>query len=92
MWLEFGCVSRSQGLIEGIFTDRAVRNRKERFMRAIVDAEVCTGCEQCTETCPEVFQMDGDVAVVKVEVVPAEVEDSARQAADECPVEAITIE
>ena len=61
-------------------------------MKAIVDPEICTGCELCVETCPEVFQMDGDVAVSKVDEVPAEAEDCARQAAEECPVEAIKIE
>ena len=61
-------------------------------MRAIVDADICTGCELCTETCPEIFEMDGDLAVAKVDDVPPEVEDAARQAADECPVEAIKLE
>ncbi len=61
-------------------------------MRAKVDADVCTGCELCTQTCPEVFSMKGDVAEAKDADVPSEVEDSCKQAAEECPVEAITIE
>lgn len=61
-------------------------------MKAIVDEELCTGCELCTETCPEVFKMKGDVAVVHADEVPPEVEDSAQEAADDCPVEAISIE
>ncbi len=61
-------------------------------MKVAVDAELCTGCELCTETCPEVFEMKGDVSVAKVKVVPEDSEDCARQAAEECPVEAITIE
>lgn len=60
-------------------------------MRAKVDADVCTGCELCTQTCPEVFSMEGDVAVAKSGDVPSENEDSCRQAAEECPVEAILI-
>jgi len=60
-------------------------------MRAIVDADACTGCELCTQTCPEIYYMNGDVAEAKDIVVPADVEDSCRQAAEECPVEAISI-
>lgn len=61
-------------------------------MRAKVDAELCTGCELCCETCPEVFEMGDDVAVVKVDEVPADAEDCAREAAEDCPSEAIIIE
>jgi ferredoxin len=35
--------------------------------------------------------MEGDVAVAKDIVVPPECEDTCRQAAEECPVEAIII-
>ncbi len=60
-------------------------------MRAKVDADVCTGCELCTQTCPEIFTMSGDVAVAKGGDVASELEDTCRQAAEECPVEAIII-
>lgn len=61
-------------------------------MKAIIDADLCSGCELCTQTCPEVYEMEGDVAVVKVDPIPEELEDSAKEAADDCPVEAIRIE
>ncbi len=61
-------------------------------MKAIVDADLCTACELCTETCPEVFEMGDDVAIVKVDIVPPEAEEATRQAADDCPAEAIIIE
>jgi ferredoxin len=46
----------------------------------------------CAEICPEIFEMRGDVAVAKVEEVPDGLEDTCREAADSCPVEAIFIE
>ncbi len=61
-------------------------------MKAKVDAELCTGCELCVETCPEVFEMGDDIAVVKVDVVPEDAEESCQEAADDCPSEAIIIE
>jgi len=62
-------------------------------MKATVDADLCTGCGLCVDTCPEVFDMgDDDVAVVIADPVPGEVEDTCSQAADDCPVEAITVE
>ncbi len=61
-------------------------------MRAIVDEETCIGCGLCAETCPEVFEMGDDKARTKVDEVPANVMDSCREAAENCPVEAIKIE
>ncbi|OOP56920.1 MAG: ferredoxin [Candidatus Brocadia carolinensis] len=61
-------------------------------MRAKVDPDICTGCELCTQTCPDVFYMKGDVAEAKNADVSSENEDLCRQAAEECPVEAIIIE
>jgi ferredoxin len=61
-------------------------------MKAVVDADLCTGCELCTQTCPDVFEMEDDVAIIKGDEVPADSEDCAKQAAEECPVEAIKIE
>ena len=54
--------------------------------------DTCTACGLCVETCPEVFQMGDDIAIVVVDTVPAGLEDKAQQAADECPVEAIIVE
>ncbi len=52
----------------------------------------CTACGLCVETCPEVFEMGAEIAEVIVDDVPAELEDTVQQAADECPVEAIVTE
>jgi ferredoxin len=61
-------------------------------MKAIVDQDTCTGCGLCPEICPEVFQMQGDTAGVIADPVPAAAEDSAQEAAENCPVDAITVE
>lgn len=54
--------------------------------------EDCIACELCVETCPEVFEMGEEIAQVKVDVVPPELEDKVREAAEACPVEAIVVE
>jgi ferredoxin len=61
-------------------------------MKAIVDEDLCTGCELCTQTCPDVFEMKDDLAVVIAAEIPADAAECAKQAAEECPVEAIKIE
>jgi ferredoxin len=60
-------------------------------MKANVDKDICTSCELCVQTCPEVFRMEGDFAVAFADPVPGDFEKAARQAAEECPVEAISI-
>lgn len=60
-------------------------------MKAIVDENTCTGCGLCVDTCPEVFEMDGDTAKVKLAEIPLALEDSCREAVDGCPVEAISM-
>ena len=60
-------------------------------MKAKVDADTCIGCGLCVSTCPEVYKMEDDKAVVIVAVVPKEAEDACKKAVDECPVTAIAI-
>jgi ferredoxin len=64
---------------------------KESAMKVRIE-DTCTACGLCCDTCPEVFEMGDDMATVIVGEVPKQYEDTARQAADECPVEAIVIE
>ncbi len=54
-------------------------------MKAKVDPDLCTACGLCPEICPDVFELGDDVATVKVPEVPAEAEESCREAAQECP-------
>ena len=61
-------------------------------MKAIVDEEECTGCGLCAEACPEVFELSNDVATVIGDDVPEDAIDTCKQAAEECPVEAISIQ
>ena len=60
-------------------------------MKVKVDPEVCTGCGLCADSCPEVFELSDDVAEVIVDAISPDIEDSARDAVDECPVDAISI-
>jgi len=54
--------------------------------------DTCTACGLCCDTCPEVFEMGDQMATVIADPVPTEHRDTAQQAADECPVEAILVE
>jgi ferredoxin len=63
------------------------------FMKAFVDKETCISCGICPSISPEVFDMEDEgKARSIVDVVPSEAEDSAREAADSCPVNAIIVE
>lgn len=61
-------------------------------MKVRIDKEMCSGDEICVDICPEIFEMKDDVAVAKSEDVPADVQVKCREAAEECPSEAIIIE
>ncbi|AHF10128.1 MULTISPECIES: ferredoxin [Dehalobacter] len=61
-------------------------------MIAYVEKEACIGCGACPAICPDIFEMDDDgLAVTLQEQVPEVLEESAQEAADGCPTEAIII-
>ena len=61
-------------------------------MKVKIDEDLCTACELCVDSVPDVFEMGDDVAIVKVDTVPADLEDDTRDAADSCPADAIIVE
>jgi ferredoxin len=71
-----------------------VRDKKtrRRVMKVKVDKEMCSGDEICVDICPEVFKMEDDVAVTLMDTVPEDLQTKCREAAEECPSEAIIIE
>lgn len=71
---------------------RGPSKREDPTMKATVN-EDCIGCGMCEGTCPDVFALNDDgVAEAQVEEVPADAEDSAQEAADNCPVSAIELD
>jgi ferredoxin len=53
-------------------------------MKTRVDENLCTGCGICVDLCPEVFENGDAVSVVRVEVVPKELEAKVKESADSC--------
>ncbi|NMB47194.1 MAG: ferredoxin [Firmicutes bacterium] len=59
-------------------------------MRLIVDQDLCISCGLCIDTCPEVFDWNDDgKADVTLDPIPEDLEDSASEAQEGCPTEAI---
>ena len=61
-------------------------------MKVRVDADICIGCETCVDICPEIFEMNDDIAITKTDSVPADLQNSCREAADTCAVDAIILD
>jgi len=74
-------------------------------MRVWIDQDLCVGNGICQELCPEVFYLtDGDIAYIRdgdrllpkgiqgALTIPAALEDSTLEAAEECPAACIYIE
>ncbi|MCJ7458187.1 MAG: ferredoxin [candidate division Zixibacteria bacterium] len=60
-------------------------------MKVKVDPDLCTGEELCVQVCPQIFEMQGEKAVAKINDVPADLAECCKDAADSCPSAAIII-
>ncbi|OPY73505.1 MAG: Ferredoxin-2 [Syntrophorhabdus sp. PtaU1.Bin050] len=60
-------------------------------MRQVSVEDSCVGCGSCVEICPEVFELAGEVAVVR-ENADLSLDSQIIEAAEACPVEAIVYE
>ena len=56
-----------------------------------IDEDECTGCGLCEDSCPEVFELN-DIAEVKEGADFNEFEERIKEAAEDCPREAIHFE
>ena len=63
------------------------------MIRVIVDRDVCQNHGQCVFAAPQVFELDEEGELVVLDDEPDEsLRDAVEEAADVCPVQAITIE
>lgn len=60
-------------------------------MKKIWIDDSCISCGLCAETCPEVFELGDDIALV-IEGADLTLDDKIIEAAEACPVEAIHYE
>jgi ferredoxin len=76
-----------------MFQCRVEYLRKEDiYMKAVIDRDGCIACGLCTELCPEVFRMaDDGLAEVYSDITP-ETEETAAEAADNCPTSVISVD
>ena len=56
-----------------------------------VDKEKCIGCGLCIEICDEIFYLDEQGKSVARDVDPKDVPACVKDAAEQCPVKAITL-
>lgn len=61
-------------------------------MRAVVNEDMCEGHGKCQLAAPEVFELgNDDISRVKIDLIPADLEEKVRRAARLCPRQAITV-
>lgn len=60
-------------------------------MHVEVDVKACVGHGQCEATAPDVYRLDADGFCLPVTAVAPGAEEDAREGANACPEQAITI-
>ncbi len=55
-----------------------------------IDPELCSSCGLCVDSCPDLYELGDEAAVVIVDTVPTDQEDCAIDAEENCPDEAIS--
>ncbi|MFN3725938.1 MAG: ferredoxin [Allosphingosinicella sp.] len=63
------------------------------LFRAVADRAACCGYGVCAQICPEIYKLD-DAGIVLVDdaAIPAELLEAAREGAESCPQQALTLE
>lgn len=61
-------------------------------LKIVINKPACCGYGVCAEICPEIFKLDENgIVYVDDEIVPAGLEDQAREGADACPQSALSV-
>lgn len=60
-------------------------------MKAVINRDGCISCGLCAGTCPEVFRMADDGLAEVYNDIQSDIEDTAEEAAENCPVDVISI-
>jgi len=56
-----------------------------------IDEDACTACGLCEDACSEIFEVD-DIATIKENADLSNYEEEIKEAAEDCPTEAIHYE
>ena len=70
-----------------------ISERKRGIMpKVTVDENLCIGCGACVNACPKSFKMNEEKHKAEAINPPGDQEEKLREAAENCPANAITVE